>query len=219
MQIFGHRGAAGLVLENTILSFKKALEMGVYGIELDIQLSADNQLIVFHDNTLDRLINQKGYISSFTSEKLKQLQISTLAEVLEIIDKKCVVNIEIKNTRATELVIETIEDFILNKHWNYNQFIVSSFYWEALQEVKFLNSKIKIGVLTEKSVEKAIAFANEIQAFSINPYFKLLNVKNVQEIKENNFEIHAWTVNQPNDIAFMKQLNCNAIITDFPYKI
>lgn len=219
MQIFGHRGAKGYVLENTIASFQKALSIGVTGVELDIQLSSDNELMVFHDETLDRLTTLNGLVSNYSATELKKLQIPTLVEVLQLINKKCIVNIEIKNTKATEKVIETIEEFILIHNWKYNQFIVSSFYWEALQEVYFLNSKIKLGVLTKISIEKALQFAVEINAFSINPFFKLLNNNNSKKIIEAGFEIHTWTVNEPSDIILMKQLEVSAIISDFPDRI
>ena len=91
---FGHRGAKGYLAENTIESIKKALELGVDGIEIDVHKCKSGELVVFHDFTLDRLTNGTGEIATFTLQELKELfilkqfKIPTLIEVLEVINKK-----------------------------------------------------------------------------------------------------------------------------------
>ena len=78
---------------------------------------------------------------------------------------------------------------------------------------------ILLGVLTEDSVENAITFAKKINAYSINPYFKLLTVENVLAMYQNGFKIFPWTVNSEEDITFVKSLNVDGIISDFPDRI
>src|SRR6478736_2939754 len=99
--IIGHRGAKGYQPENTLSSFQKALDMKVDGIELDVHLSSDGEIIVFHDETLNRITNGKGDINRYTLSELrdfriaKEHQIPTLKEVFDLIDKKCFINIEL----------------------------------------------------------------------------------------------------------------------------
>ncbi|MFM9988448.1 glycerophosphodiester phosphodiesterase [Flavobacterium sp.] len=215
----GHRGAKGYVAENTLASFKKALELKVNGIELDVHLSSDAEIMVIHDETINRTTKGNGFVKDFTSVELKQLGIPTLIEVLDLINQECFVNIEIKDVKTTKLVVELIQNYLSKKHWNIEKFIVSSFDWTVLKEISQLNSTIKIGVLTEDNIDDAIAFAKEIKAFSINPYFKLLTIDIVERIQKEGFQIHTWTVNSLEDITFVKSLNVDGIISDFPDKI
>jgi glycerophosphoryl diester phosphodiesterase len=219
MIAIGHRGAKGHVAENTLASFEKALALKVDAVELDVHLSSDNEIMVIHDTTIDRTTTKKGFVKEFTSTALKELDIPTLEDVFHLINQRCIINIEIKDANATQKVIQLIEKFINEHHRNYDLFQISSFDWEVLEEVTITNSKIAIGVLTEDSIEKALAFANKINAYSINPYFKLLNKEKVNLIHENGFKIYTWTVNSTEDIIFVKSLQVDGIISDFPDRI
>ena len=148
----GHRGAKGYVAENTLASFAKALELNVDAIELDVHLSKDGEVVVIHDETIDRTTNKTGLVSDYTAGELIQLGIPTLREVIQLIDKKCILNIEIKEAAATEKVIEIIEEFINKHNWTFSQFQVSSFIWETLETISKINSTILLGVLTEDSI-------------------------------------------------------------------
>jgi glycerophosphoryl diester phosphodiesterase len=215
----GHRGAKGYVAENTLASFDYAIKLDCDAIELDIQLSKDAIPVVIHDDTTDRTTSVKGKVFDFTFNALSKLGISSLEEILTFVDKKCVVNIEIKNTKATNAVVRIVSDFMKNKNWNNNLFQISSFDFDVLRKVKSLNPEILIGVLTEDSFADALQFAIEIKAYSINPYFKLLNSDVVNSIKKNEFKIFPFTVNLPEDITFVKNLLVDGIISDFPDRI
>ena len=84
----GHRGAKGYLAENTLASFEKALELNVDAIELDVHLSSDAVIMVIHDETIDRTTSEKGFVKDFTSLELKKLGVSSLSNVLELINKK-----------------------------------------------------------------------------------------------------------------------------------
>ena len=215
----GHRGAKGYKPENTLASFAKAIELNVDAIELDVHLSSDGEIMVIHDETLNRTTTKTGFVSDYSASELKKLGIPTLEEVILLVNKRCVINIEIKEATATPKVLQLIEKSVNEQHWKYNQFQISSFNWEALSMVSKINSKIAIGVLAEASIEKALAFAIQIKAHSINPYFKLLNSENVNLIHSNGFKIYTWTVNTPEDLIFVKSLNVDGIISDFPDRI
>jgi len=217
-----HRGAKAYEPENTLKAFQKALDLNSDGIELDVHLSADEHVIVIHDDTIDKMTNGKGHVNSFSLSELKsfliadQHQIPTLKEVFDLVDKKCFINIELKNTDALIKVVSLIDEYVFDKKWSYEQFIVSSFDWSALQQVQNLNSKIPIGVLTETDLHLAVAFAETIKAKAIHPYYHLLNAENVKEMQEKGFLVLPWTVNSKEDIQKIKSYKVDGIISDFP---
>ena len=215
----GHRGAKGYVAENTLASFQKAIDLQVDGIELDVHVSRDGEIMVIHDETIDRTTSGKGFVKNLSSNELQFYGIPTLREVLDLINNNLLVNIELKSDHSVEKVIEIINFYCSEKNWNINNFIISSFNWELLLKVKSLHKNIKIGVLTEDNIESAIDFAVANQAFSINPYFKLLNSENVELMHKEKIQIHTWTVNSLEDLTFVKKLKVDAIISDFPDRI
>ena len=221
----GHRGAKGHEPENTLIGFQKAIDLHVDQIELDVHLSADNELMVIHDETIDRTTNGKGYVKQFSLAELKRFfiekehHIPTLTEVLNLIDQKCDINIELKSFEAADKVVKLIEKYVSKKKWNYNQFLVSSFDWNALQQVAFSNSKIPLGVLTETDLDLALAFAKFIQAKSIHPHFHMLTDANTAHIQENGFQVFPWTVNETEDIKKLKTYKVDGIISDFPDRL
>lgn len=220
-----HRGAKAYEPENTLKSFQKALDLNADGIELDVHLSSDGHIIVIHDETIDRTTNGKGLVNTLSLSELKsfliadQLEIPTLIEVFNLIDKKCLINVELKGPGTASKVVSLIEEYILDKNWNYEHFIISSFEWNMLEEVHNLNSNIAIGVLTEEDVDKALAFGESIKAKAIHPDFQLLNSENTKKIQEKGFLVLPWTVDSEEDIRRVKSYNVDGIISDFPDRI
>ena len=111
MKVFGHRGYSGMYPENTMLSFQKAADTGCYGIELDVQLTKDGQLVVIHDETIDRTTDGTGAVVDYTFEELRRFDASAIKggthgfqpipsfeEYCEWVkDRDLVTNIEIKS--------------------------------------------------------------------------------------------------------------------------
>lgn len=216
----GHRGAKGHIAENTIYSFLKAFELKADGVELDVHLCADDEVVVIHDDTVDRTIkNAAGFVKDFTVAECQKLGIPTLVEVFHILPENAFLNIEIKDENATKLVVNEIEKFVRLGEIEYKNILVSSFNWNVLSTIKELNTIIPLGVLIEDNLEEAFLFAKQIEAFSINPYFKLLNKDFILKAHQNNFQIHTWTVNSEEDITFVKKLGVDAIISDFPDRL
>jgi glycerophosphoryl diester phosphodiesterase len=222
---FGHRGAKGHLVENTIESIKLALEMGVDGIELDVHKCKSGELVVFHDFTLDRLTNGTGEIASFSLTELKKLdvlidfKIPTLIEVLDVIDKQCQLNIELKGKHTGISTVSIIEDYIANKNWNYKDFIVSSFQNKELEAVFNANKNIQLGVLTKANLDEAIDFAKTINAKAIHANFSLLSKDNVARAQAKGYKINTWTVNTPQAIKRISSYNVDVIISDFPDRL
>lgn len=211
----GHRGAKGHAPENTLASFKKAIEMRVDMIELDVHLSKDLVPMVIHDDTVNRTTSATGNVTDFTANELQQLGIPTLEDVLNLVQNSCSINIEIKVYVATNPVLKILK----SSSFDSDKIIISSFDWHVLQEVRFQNDTIKLGVLTETDLTLAIGFATFIKAEAIHPYYHLLTAENVEKIQSKGFLVYTWTVNEPEDITFVKQLGVDGIITDYPDRI
>ncbi|WP_264536003.1 glycerophosphodiester phosphodiesterase [Flavobacterium sp. N1736] len=220
-----HRGAKGYEPENTLKAFQKALDLNADGIELDVHLSADGHIIVIHDETIDKMTNGKGFVNTLSLPELKSFlikekhQIPTLNEIFDLVNKKCLINIELKSAETFTKVVDLIEEYVSEKNWNYDHFIISGFDWNALKKVHNLNSNIPIGVLTETDLDLALAFAETIKAKAIHPYYHLLNQENVNHIQKKGFLVLPWTINIDEDIQKIKNYNVDGIISDFPDKI
>ncbi len=221
----GHRGAAAYIAENTIESMEKALEMGVDGIEIDVHLCASGELVVFHDLTLDRMTNGSGEISSWTLDELKVLRVGdkyripTLIEVLDIINARCILNIELKGVGTATKTCEIIKSYIKKRNYSYNHFIVSSFQYKELQDVYQIDESIPLGVLTKASMEEAIDFGNTVKAQYIHPNTAIISEKIVREAHELGYKVIAWTANMNDTIARMKRYGVDGIISDKPDRL
>ncbi len=220
----GHRGAKGHLAENTIESIKKALDLGVDGIEIDVHRSASGQLVVFHDFTLDRMTNGTGEVSKHTLNQLKQVevkghcQIPTLSEVLTFLNNKCLLNIELKGHDTAKEAARLIDFFVEKKGWDYKNIIVSSFQNELLETVFNINKRIPLGVLADTNIEEAVAFAKSIKAVSMHIDYTMLTLEIVEDLKKD-FKVFAYTVNNLKPIKRIKSYGVDGIISDFPNRL
>ncbi|MEE1961244.1 glycerophosphodiester phosphodiesterase family protein [Allomuricauda taeanensis] len=220
--VIGHRGAMGHETENTLASIQKAMDLGVDMIEIDVFKIRSGEIVVFHDDKVDRLANGSGNIEEYNIVDLKQLtlegdhKIPELQNVLEVIDNQVALNIELKGVGTTDRVNFIINDHIKNKGWSAENFIISSFKWNELRAMRNLNKDIQIAVLTEEDPLEAIQVAKELDAVAINPYFKKLTQENVDEMHSQGLKIYTWTVNEPKDIQQMKAFGVDGIITNYP---
>ncbi len=223
--VIGHRGAMGHETENTLASVKKALDLGVDMIEVDVFKIKSGEIVVFHDIDVQRLTDGAGLIESFELEELQNLvvdgghHIPTLKEVLDMMDNKAVLNIELKGTGTVRDVDAIMTAYIKEKGWTLDSFIISSFKWGELKEMRSVNKNVPIAILTEENPLDAIAIATELKADAINPYFKNLDLEVVTTIREAGFKIYPWTVNEPEDINAMKRLAVDGLITNFPERV
>lgn len=221
----GHRGAKGHVAENTLASFQKALDLGVEMVELDVYRCASGEIVVIHDHTIDRTTSGTGTVAELTLSQLKMVsievehQIPTLAEVLDFINRRCVVNVELKGANTAKGTLDILATYIGEKHWQPTDFILSSFDWLALEDVHRLNPNIPIGVLTLTDIELAIGFAKFCNAVAIHPYYHLVNHESIAKMKAENLKIYPWTVNRPEDIAHIQSFAVDGIISDYPDRL
>ena len=160
----GHRGAMGHAPENTLLSLKKALEMGAPCVEVDVYF-VDGHLLVFHDDRLERTTNGFGYLADHDFEYLRSLdagegeRIPTLREVFETVGLKAGVNIELKGPGTARPVVELIADF-RGKGWHNDLILVSSFNHRELEMVRCLDPSVRLGALMVALPVDDAAFAS-----------------------------------------------------------
>lgn len=220
--VIGHRGAMGHETENTLASVQKAIDLDVDQIEIDVFKIKSGEIVVFHDDLVDRLTDGSGKIEEYTWEELQKLnvkgnrKIPLLQEVLDVIDGKVGLNIELKGTNTAADTDRITKEYVDNKGWKLDDFIISSFNWDELRAMRTLNSEIRIAVLTGKDPLDALLVAKELNAEAINPHFELITRENVLEIKQAGYKIYTWTVNEPEDILSMKRHGVDGIITNFP---
>ncbi len=220
----GHRGAMGHETENTMASVKKALELHVDRIEIDVFLIKSGELVVFHDEILDSLTNTSGRIEDFTFEELQKVivkgnhRIPTLNEIIETIDKKVSLNIELKGKNTAQPTFELLEKYY-QKGWNKEDFLISSFLWTELETFRKLDPEIPIAVLTEENPLKSIPTAKKLNAVAINPWWETLTKENVEAIHKEGFHIYTYTVNEPKDLKWVTELGVDGIFCNFPERL
>lgn len=223
--VIGHRGAMGHETENTLASVQKALDLGVDMIEIDVFKIKSGEIVVFHDETVNRLTNATGPIEEYNIHDLRQIvlegnhTIPTLQEVLNLIDHKVRLNIELKGAGTTQEVENIIQYFIKEKGLALDSFLISSFKWDELKEMRKINNDVPIAILTEHNPLDAIDIGKELNAEAINPGFSTLNLEIANKIHDAGFKIYTWTVNEPADIYLVKSWSVDGIITNFPERI
>lgn len=209
----------GYETENTLLSFQKALDLFVDMIEIDVYVIKTGEVVVFHDKTLKRLASSLENIEDLTLEEVKNInlignhQIPTLIEVIEFINKRVPINIELKGKNTALATLKIIENYK-----NYH-FLISSFDWEELKTIRKLNSEIPIALLSEQNHLKAIPIAKKLNAIAINPWFYTLTKHEVDEIHKHNLKVFTYTVNEVLDIKEAIYFEVDGIFCNFPDRI
>ena len=227
--ILGHRGASGTAPENTESAFKKALQGGADGVELDVHLTKDKELVVIHDERVDRTTNGTGYVKDLTLREIKKLdagsyfspqfageRILTLEEALALTRSSRLINIEIKNIiikyRDIEKeVISTIKKMNLEK-----KVICSSFNHYSIALIKQLSPEIKTGLLYVSTLYQPWIYAERIGADAIHPYYCSVSTNIIKECHRNKIKVNVWTVDDRDMIKKMIKNQVDIIITNYP---
>lgn len=228
--IFAHRGAAGTYPENTMLAFEKALEVGADGIELDVQLSADGEVVVIHDETIDRTTNGSGEVRSFTLQELKSYQASytfnvgnlftpipTLREVFQFLsNNNLICNIELKNSVFEYVGLEKkVYDLIQEFHLS-ERVIISSFHHRSLMYMKEFAPQLEYSPLYGEPLFQPWDYVRMMGLSSAHPAYRTLDPFTVQKFAESNIAIRCYTVNAKKKIQQALSWGVEAIFTDYP---
>jgi len=222
LYVIGHRGAMGYETENTLASIDKAVELGVPMIEIDVFKIASGDLVVFHDDEVDKLTDGSGPIEAMNLEQVKALtlegghRIPTLIEVLDTLDARTSLNIELKGSNTADDSVRIVREYIESQRYTPDQFVFSSFKWRELERVRELDKSLDIAVLTGEDPLDAITIAQEFNAIAINPWFKRVTAENVQAIHDAGFKVFTYTVNELEDIALMRSYKVDGIFCNYP---
>lgn len=231
MLIIAHRGASGYAPENTLAAVKLALEQKCDGIEIDVQLTKDNEIVVCHDWDVDRTTDGTGKIKDLTLKEIKKLdagswfdkrfkgeKIPLLEEVLQLVPNSIFLNIEIKAKATDERGLEKKVADILRKYDRINNTVISSFNHYSLKRAKEVLPDIKIGILYEAYIIKPVEYIldNFEDMYSLHPCCDYVGEEFVKVVKESNLKIYVWTVNDTSTADWLNKLGIEGIITNYP---
>jgi glycerophosphoryl diester phosphodiesterase len=212
----GHRGAKAYAPENTITSFKKAIEIGVDAIELDVRKTKDNKLVVIHDADIKRTTTGKGLVAELTLKEIKGFsaeggeKIPTLEEALDFLDKKVKVLIELKELGVEEQVLSSVHERRLEKN-----VIITSFLEDALRKVRELDKDIETGLIYAKH-SNPVKAALELKANYLVALYRFTHTANVQKAHENGLKVIVWTINTPEEVEEFAKKGVDGIASDKP---
>jgi len=220
-KIIAHRGASTHAPENTFAAFQLALEQGADGIELDVMLSKDGQLVVIHDDMADRTTDGKGFVRDMTLEELKSLdagdgqKIPTLGEVFGKFGGRFIINVELKNYNSIfdRLPIEAAK--IVRKYQVEETVLISSFNPFNLPRFHKKVPGVALGLLTNpKTAKKWVWRLFEYDA--LHPHFSDVDQVLVAALHRRNRKVNVWTVDDPAEIKRLAALEVDSIITNDP---
>jgi glycerophosphoryl diester phosphodiesterase len=225
VKIIGHRGAMGYEPEDTLLSLETALKLGVDMIEFDVQVCRTGEPVVIHDRRVNRTTNGKGYVARMTLDELRELdagkgeRIPLLEEALDLIGRRAKVNIEMKGRGTAEPVHGIIEDYVKNRGWEYDDFLVSSFKHKELERFRELNPDVRIGALIGYIPRSIKRIAERLDAFSVHPFIIYASKGFVERAHDRDLEVYVHVVNKPCYIERMKSVGVDGIFSNYPDRI
>ena len=213
----------GYAPENTLASIRKALDLGVDFIEIDVQC-VDGQLVVFHDDTLERTTNGTGRLVDKSFDELRALnagngeRIPTLDEVCALTHQQCGLNIELKNTGTAKPVAVKI-DQLRSEGWPDELFLVSSFHRDELLQLSASDAAINIGLLVERLSQDDMAFAKQIHAGSIHVEREGVSKEWIERIHNEGMKVYVYTVNHADEMLTLRNIGIDGVFTNYPDKV
>lgn len=217
MIIIGHRGAASYEPENTLLSIGKAISLKVDAVEVDVHLTQDNNLVVIHDNKVDRTTNGRGYVKNFNFNELKKLdagkneKIPTLQEVIDFVKGKIKLIIELKGLKTAKHVVRLVE-----KNKIIEDVYVISFWHDIVKEVKELNKNLKTGVLFVGHPVNAVNLAKDADSDALVMNYNFISKKLVDDAHKAGLRVFVWNIDNKEEIKPIADLEVDGIGSNKP---
>ena len=212
----GHRGARAYAPENTITSFKKALEIGVDSIELDVRKTKDNQLVVIHDDDVKRTTDGEGLVCELTLKEIKGFsaeggeKVPTFEEALDFLDKKVKVFVELKEGGIEKQVLFAVHERGLEKN-----VVITSFLEDVLKKVREMDDKVETGLIYAKH-KNPLKAALDLKANYLVALYRFVHTANVEKAHENGLKVVVWTINNPAEVEAYAKKGVDGIASDKP---
>jgi len=230
---YGHRGASGYYPENTMLAFKKAVELGADGIETDVQMTRDGVLVLIHDESVNRTTNYLGYVKNYSYNELKKLNssyymknlstktyIPTVEELLLFAkDQDIYINFELKNSIFPYENMENKLINAINQAGIANKIILSSFNHNSLRKCKELCPQIKTGILYMESLFMPEIYCKSVKADALHPHYLSINKDVVNSAHKLGIKVNPFTVNDEDTMKKLIDLGVDGMITNYPDKL
>lgn len=223
MQKIAHRGGASYAPENSLKSFKKALEKGIKIIEFDVRCTKDRKVIVIHDRNVDRTTDGKGSVRDLTFKQLKKLHnaegesVPTLDRVLKLLKGKCICKIDIKRRGPEEDIVKMVKRRNMEK-----SVIITSGALGVVKKVKQMCPEIKVeagGFQERIPIKKMVKKAKDVNADIISMHYLITTKKLVDESHKAGLKVSVWPINDKKAMKKMKKLGVDAITTKYPDKV
>ena len=228
--IYGHRGASGYAPENTLEAFELAAQQGAHGVELDVHLSRDGELVVAHDETIERVSDGTGRLCDHSLSELKRLRfnkthpeyqnarIPTLGEVFELLAPTGLkVNVELKNSLIDYPDLEARCVELAARMGMTQRVLYSSFNHHSLLRLKAIDPSIPCGILYECTMVKPWEYAHALGMNALHPHFSdLLIPGECDSAHALGLEVNPWTVNEEADILMACRAGADRLITNYP---
>jgi glycerophosphoryl diester phosphodiesterase len=222
----GHRGAKGYEPENTLSSFKKAIELGADMIELDVHRCKTGEAVVIHDADVKRTTNGRGRVADKSLAELKELdagnggRIPSLDEVLDSFKGRTRFDIELKGKNCAPCVAETIDRHFTTKELKQRELLVTSFEHDTLlRQFRAVSPDIPIGLLFSSVPDDFSEKAAGMGADYVALYYRNTNVKMVEIAHNKGLKVMVWTVNEPEEIERAERMGVDSIASDFPDRL
>ena len=230
MKIWAHRGASGYAPENTMEAFSEAVRRKADGIELDVQLTKDGEIVVIHDEKLERVSNGTGWVKDYTLKELRKLnfnktfpeqgsaRIPTLKEVYELMKKEdMLVNVELKTSIVFYVgLVDKVLDLAARMGME-EKVLYSYFNHYTLLEIKKKNPGTRTGMLFEDGIVDAPAYGKRLGVDALHPiYAHLQHPGFLEQCREEKLPLHVWTVNTKERFRQMEKAGVDVVITNFP---
>lgn len=229
-KIWAHRGASGYAPENTLEAFELAVKQNADGVELDVQLSKDGELVVIHDEVVDRVTEGKGNVRDFTVKELKKFRanqthpeygtamIPTLAEVYDLLKPTgLTINVELK---TGEYFYPDIEKKVLKLTRDMgmeDRIWYSSFNHATLIRLKEMESGVRTGILYADGIWNAWDYAKSLGVDALHPaLYNMQYPGYLEKSRALGLSTHVWTVNDEKDMEVLVKLGVDAVITNYP---
>jgi glycerophosphoryl diester phosphodiesterase len=229
---FAHRGASYEAPANTLAAFLLAAELGADGIELDVQLSKDGQIVVIHDFTVDATTDGHGPVSEKTLEELQALdagswfdptlarqRVPTLQEVFDAVGDRLLLNIELKTRSLRDdglaaAVVRAVEENDLQ-----DGVVISSFNPLAVWRTRLLNDQMPVGLLYAPDSPLYLRWPwlrYLVPLDAVHPHFSQVDDRYLGWARQKGYRVHTWTVDDPGDMERLAQGGTDVIITNRP---